>query len=98
MSVLLGREYSRWFEVEAGLRQGFPLSLVLYSAYVMEILKKLEEKRLKIDVEGTWCVGLLYADDIVLLVRNQVEFQMMLDVVWKYVTKWRSRFKSKKSK
>ena len=98
MSVLLGGEYSRWFEVEAGLRQGFPLSLLLYSAYVMEILKKLEEKRLKIDVEGTLCVVLMYADDSVLLVRNQVELQMMLDVVGKYVMKWRSRFNSKKSK
>ena len=35
-SVLLGGEYSRWFEVEAGLRQGCPLSPVLYSVYVME--------------------------------------------------------------
>ena len=33
----------------------------------MEMLKDLEEKRLGIEVEGTWCGGLLCADDIVLL-------------------------------
>ena len=38
------------------------------------------------------------ADDIVLLVRDQVELQVMLDVVGKYVMKWRFRFNSKKSK
>ena len=40
---------------------------------------------------GTWCGGLLLA-------RDQVELQVMLDVVGKYVMKWRFRFNSKKSK
>ena len=35
----------------------------------------------------TWCGGLLYAGDIVLLARDQVELQVILDVVGKY-TKW----------
>ena len=45
MSVLLGKESFRWFVVVAGLRQCCPLSPVLYSVYVMEILKDLEGKR-----------------------------------------------------
>ena len=97
-NVLLVGECSRWFEVEVGLRQGCPLSPVLYSVYVMEMLKDLAGKRLGIEVEGTWCGGLLYADDIVLLMRDQVELQVMLDVVTKYAMKWRFRFNSKKSK
>ena len=52
-SVLLVGECSRWFEVAAGMREGCPLSPVLYSVYVMEMLKDLEEKRLGIEVEGT---------------------------------------------
>ena len=36
----------------------------------MEILKDLEEKSLGTEVEGTWCDGLLYADDIVLFTRG----------------------------
>ena len=74
------------------------MSPVLYSVYVMEILKDLEGERLGIEVEGTWCGGLLYADDIVLLARDQVELQVMLDVGGKYAMKWRFRFNSKKSK
>ena len=34
VSVLLGGEFSRWFEVAAGLRQVCPLSPVLYSIYM----------------------------------------------------------------
>ena len=41
---------------------------------------------------------MLYADDLVLLARNQMEFQVMMDVVEKYAMKWRFRFNSKKSK
>ena len=33
-----------------------------------------------------------------LFARDQVELQVMLDVVWVYVMKWRFRFNSKKSK
>ena len=83
VSVLLGGECSRWFEVVAGLRQCCPLSPVLYSVYVMEMLKDLEGKRFGIEVEGAWCGGLVCADDIVLLMRDQVELQVMLDVVGK---------------
>ena len=37
-SALLGGECSRWFEVEAGLREGCPFLPVLYIVYVMEIV------------------------------------------------------------
>ena len=83
---------------EAGLRQGCSLSPVLYSVYVMEMLKDLEKKRLGIEVEETWCGWLLYAADIVLLAKDQVELQVMLDVMEKYVMKWEFRFNSKKTK
>ena len=54
-------------EMATWLRQGCPLFPILYSVYVMEMLKDLEEKRLGIEMEGTCCGGLLYADDIALL-------------------------------
>ena len=50
-----------------------------------------------IEIDGTWCSGLLYVDDIVLLACDQIELQVMLDVVGKYAMKWRFKFNSKKS-
>ena len=47
---------------------------------------------------GAWCGGLMYEEYIVLLVRDQGELQVMLDVVGKYMMKWRFMLNSKKSK
>ena len=43
-SVLLGGECSSWFELIAGLREGSPLSPVLYSIHETEMLKDLRGK------------------------------------------------------
>ena len=50
-SVVLEGRQSRWFPVKAGLRQGCPLSLLLYSIYMM---KQLEERGLGVIMDGTW--------------------------------------------
>ena len=47
---------------------------------VMGLLKDLKEKILGIEVEGTWCGGLLHVNDIALLARDLVELIEMLDV------------------
>ena len=70
--MLLGGECSRCFEVKAELREDCPSLPVFSSVYAMAILKDFEEKWLGIEVEGTWCGELLYADDSVLLARDQV--------------------------
>ena len=54
-----------------------------------------EEKRLGIEVEEVWCGELLYVGNIVLLARDQVELQVILDVVGNYAMKWRFKFNSK---
>ena len=45
-SVVLDGEQSRWFKVEKGLRQGCPLSPLLYSIYVMGMVEELEDSGL----------------------------------------------------
>ena len=80
------------------------MSPVLSSVYVIEMLKDLEEKRLGIEVEGIWCGGLQYGNDIGLLERDQVELQVMYVVgkyarsrnlssiaMWKYLGVWFDR-------
>ena len=45
-SIVLDGQQSRWFAVENGLRQGCPLSPLLYSIYVMGMVERLEEEGL----------------------------------------------------
>ena len=97
-SVLMDNEQSRRFSVEEGLRQGCPLSPLLYSIYVMGMVEELEKKGVGVKVDGMWCGALLYADDIVLIADSSAELQKMLDVVGGYANKWKFRFNVRKSK
>ena len=81
VSVVLDGQQSRWFRVEKGLRQGCPLSALIYSIYVMGMVEKLEEEGLGVKEGDCWCGALLYADDIVLLLE---ELQKMLDLMGQY--------------
>ena len=97
-SVILDGEQSRWFKVEKGLRQGCPLSPLLYSIYVMGMVEELEDRGLGVKEEEEWCGALLYADDIVLLAESPDELQRMLDTVGEYAEEWRFTFNAVKSK
>ena len=97
-SVVLDGEQSRWFKVEKGLRQGCPLSPLLYSIYVMGMVEELEDSGLGVKEEEVWCGALLYADDIVLLAESPDELQRMLDTVGEYAEEWRFTFNAVKSK
>ena len=83
---------------QGGLCQGCPLSLLLYSIYIMDMMKQLEKRGLGVIMDGTWCRGLMYADDIVLLAETGAELQEMLDVVGHYAQEWRFCFNVQKSK
>ena len=49
-------------------------------------------------MDGIWCGGLMYADDIVLLAETGDELQEMLDVVGHYAQEWKFHFNARKSK
>ena len=53
-SIVLDGQQSRWFKMENGLRQGCPLSPLLYSIYVMGMIEKLEEC-LGVKEGDYWC-------------------------------------------
>ncbi len=84
--------------MEKGLRQGCPLSHLLYSIYVMGMVEKLEEGDLGVKEGEEWCGALLYADDIVLLAESPKELQRMLDTMGQYAEEWRFTFNARKSK
>ena len=97
-SIVLDGKQSRWFKVENGLRQGCPLSPLLYSIYVMGMVEKLEEEGLGVKEGDYWCGALLYADDVVLLAESPDELQKMLDMMGQYAEEWKFSFNASKSK
>ena len=47
---------SRWFGVERDLRQGCPLSSLLFDIYIMGMVEELERAQLGVKLEDPWCV------------------------------------------
>jgi len=68
MKVKVNNSYSEWFETKTGVRQGYPLSALLFSVVMDSVITKLE-------VRGNITTRLkqicVYADDIVIIGRTK---------------------------
>ena len=76
---------TEWFDVKTGLRQGCPLSPLLFNCFVNDLAETIKAigKGISIDNGEKVCI-LLYADDVILLAESEDDLQAMLNVlsVW----------------
>ena len=78
-SVRLNGIYTEWFEVRCGIKQGCALSSILFNLYINDLLQRLNELNVGIDIEGQKLSVLAYADDVVLLAETESDLQVLLD-------------------
>ena len=88
-NVLINDDFTEFADVQTGVPQGAVLSPYLYAVYIDGLTKALKDANLGTIVYGEVLPLLLYADDIVLLARDRLELQRMLDVVSRYAMQWR---------
>ena len=67
------------FHVNTGLKQGCTLSPMLFNLYINDLAVKLDSLNKGIDIDGTNCSILLFADDIVLITDNPENLQCLLN-------------------
>ena len=97
-SVLVDGQRTPHFPVNVGVSQGSVLSPFLYSVFIDGLIRALKANgTLGVEVSGEQLVGLLYADDIVLLAPTPAVLQRMLDVTSAYARQWRFHFNGRKS-
>jgi len=88
---------SDWFEVLSGLRQGCVLSPIMFNMYINDLVINLKGRCNGIPIGGENVTCLLYADDVVLLARNEQDLKEMLNVVNQWCMKWNINVNGDKS-
>ena len=88
-AVLLEGEKSDSFNVEQGVAQGCSLSHILFSVFINDLLKEVEQVELGIQLSsGKTFEGMLFADDFVGVSDSKESLQKLIDVVYSYCSKW----------
>ena len=92
-------------EIQRGLRQGCPLSPLLFMLYLQGLESSLERSGLGFNLsffkQGEWIEqllpGMMYADDIVLMADNKEDLQGLLDICGKEGDRLGLKFSKEKS-
>ena len=80
------------FTNEQGVAQGCSLFPILFSVFINDLLKEVEQTGLGIQLSsGKTVGGMLFADDFVGISDSKESLQKLLDVVYSYCSKWRLR-------
>ena len=94
-TVLLNGEYSEFFSVTKGTRQGSMLSPYLSNIFIDELMENLESCPYGIRIGS---LSLNTADDNTLMARTVTDLQQLVNICYHYSCKWRFVFGPSKSK
>lgn len=90
---------TQWFWTKKGLRQGCPLSPLLFAAYIAEIdevLRKAQTGGVVVGKEKVWTLA--YADDLVIVAKNENEMEGMIRNMERYVKRKKLEVNVEKTK
>ena len=85
-----------WVTLDRGVGQGCALSPLLFSLYTEELVARVKESGLRVNVNGSKINIILCADDIVLIAENKDMIQKMLNIVIDYGNKFSMSFNNNK--
>ena len=99
-AVKIGDKLTQFFPCKQGVRQGDPLSPILFNIFINNIFNKLREANCDpVTLDGENMINALaYADDIVLLSTTKEGLQKAIDTVQEYCTNWKLKINSSKTK
>ena len=101
-SVRVGDKSSRFVRMKQGVRQGCPISPVLFNCFIDELSRMLDDasppgEPYGIEAADRTLHSLLYADDVVLMAETPEKLQTLIDVVDEFCKKWHMEINLKKS-
>ena len=96
--VLVGKQRTKWFVVEAGVRQGCILSPILFAIFIDGLARALKRVKVGSTLEGVKFNIALFADDLAILAESRKDLQKLLDAAFVYSENWRFNWNCAKSK
>ena len=88
--VLLNEHETRYFDCPVGVKQGDCLSPTLFAIFINDLASEIKNSNIGLILNETLTINiLLYADDIVLLAKNEEDLQDLLFIVEGWCKKWR---------
>ncbi len=95
--VLVDGERTDYVPTYQGVRQGCPISPLLFSIFIDEMVESLLKTKTGVTLGARRLRALLYADDAVLIAGSVDELQVMMGVVDRFCKKWRMALNLRKS-
>lgn len=95
--VLVNGFLTASFKIARSVRQGCPLSMLLFSLYLEPLIRRLHDKLVGMMINNTFFKVSAYADDLTILVRNDEEFDLVMFLVSQFSTAAGITLNSKKS-
>ena len=97
--IKISSKLSEVFDVTLGLKQGEPLSPLLFILFINDISSNLNLNELSETYLNHLCIYLLmFADDLILFSTSPASLQVMLDSVYEYSDKWGLKINVNKTK
>ena len=94
-----GKTATEFFNYTKGVRQGCPLSPILFNLYVNDIFEQINQgtnNDVVID-ENEIVNALMYADDMILISHSKEGLQNQIDILNEYCVKWNLEINTKKT-
>ena len=96
-AVKVNGHLTNWFPVSNGLKQGCLLSPILFNLYINDLVTTIKQSCSGLSIGGENVCTLMYADDLVLLAKNENDLQSMLDALSSWCEQWQISINSDKS-
>ena len=97
-AVRVNQKMTDWFYRHSGVKKGDNCSPTLFSTFVNDFVREINDLGLGITVNDAKVSVLSYADDICLLAYNEQDLQSLLDTLRNWCKRWRVLINTKKSK
>ncbi len=76
---IITRIEGNYFEIKKGVKQGDPLSLILFNSALEEVFNKVNWKQKGININGKRITNLRFADNVALFANTLNEMKVMIE-------------------